>query len=98
MMRFRVTINKREEKHMINSHQYFKNESCKYFPCHTCEPGADFNCLFCYCPMNPYPDCPGQPVYRQGKSGRMIKDCTTCTFPHDPAHYEEILEFLRKNI
>jgi Zn-finger protein len=84
---------------MNNSYRYFKNDSCKYFPCHTCEPELDFNCLFCFCPMNPYPDCMGHPVYRQGKSGKQIKDCSACTYPHDPENYDAIIDFLKqKNV
>ena len=39
---------------MENSYRYFKNEKCKYFPCHKVEKETDFNCLFCYCPLNQY--------------------------------------------
>ena len=42
---------------MENSYRYFKNEKCKYFPCHKVEKETDFNCLFCYCPLNQYEDC-----------------------------------------
>ena len=34
-----------------NDSTYFKNTECKYFPCHNTSPEADFNCLFCYCPL-----------------------------------------------
>ena len=46
---------------MQNSYRYFANKECKYFPCH--ESKEDFNCLFCYCPMYRFSDCPGNPRY-----------------------------------
>ena len=61
---------------MTNSSRYFCNKECEYFPCH---PGADpehFNCLFCYCPMNPFPDCLGHPEYIVLADGSKIKDGT----------------------
>lgn len=80
---------------MTNSSRYFCNKECEYFPCH---PGADpehFNCLFCYCPMNPFSDCLGHPEYIVLADGSKIKDCTNCLFPHDPDHYDQIMQFLR---
>ena len=83
---------------MQASERFFENRDCKYFPCHAGMEGQPFNCLFCYCPMNPYEDCPGNPVYRETKNGRMIKVCTGCTFPHQAEHYDEIMDFLRKKL
>ena len=57
---------------MENSSRYFCNKECEYFPCHT---GADrerFNCLFCYCPMNRFTNCPGKPEYIVLKDGRTV--------------------------
>lgn len=79
---------------MENSYKYFKNKKCKYFPCHRGMEGQEFNCLFCYCPLNPYKDCPGEPVYRKREGGYEIKDCTNCNFPHEPENYEAIIKFL----
>lgn len=56
--------------------------------------GKEFNCLFCYCPMNGYKDCPGTPEYITLDNGRQCKDCTNCTFPHHPENYDRIMEFL----
>lgn len=81
-----------------NSHRYFKNDKCKYYPCHKIEEGQDFNCLFCYCPMNCYEDCPGTPRYITRESGKRIKDCTNCTFPHIPENYDYIVQFLAKKM
>lgn len=83
---------------MGNSSKYFKNVNCSYFPCHSGMRGEAFNCLFCYCPMNPYEDCLGSPSYLKLGEGIAIKDCSGCTFPHEPEHYDEIIEFLRCKI
>ena len=81
-----------------NSHRFFENRDCPYFPCHAGMEGSAFNCLFCYCPMNPYADCPGNPVFRKNQAGREFKDCTGCPFPHLPENYDAVLAFLRKKM
>ena len=76
---------------MENSHRYFCNRDCRYFPCH---PGADaaaFNCLFCFCPLYFLENCGGDCVLRHG-----VKDCTPCLRPHRPQGYDEILARLRE--
>lgn len=78
---------------MENSYRFFENKDCKYFPCH--KGLADFNCLFCYCPMYRLEHCPGNPRYFE-KNGKWIKDCSGCTFPHDPEHYDTIMQILRE--
>lgn len=83
---------------MENSHRYFKNEQCQYYPCHTITEGADFNCLFCYCPLNSYQDCPGTPEYIQRENGKVIKNCMNCTFPHMPENYDKIVAFLSEKL
>ncbi len=83
---------------MEHSYKYFKNERCKYFPCHQGMEGEGFNCLFCYCPMNPYQDCLGTPNYLKCPNGTIQKDCSKCTFPHKPEHYERIMEFLKRKM
>ena len=79
---------------MQYSYRYFANKECKYFPCH--ESKEDFNCLFCYCPMYRFSDCPGNPCYFE-KNGKKIKDCSNCNFPHCPENYDKIIEILRKH-
>lgn len=75
-----------------NSHQFFANRECKYYPCHA---GIEeMNCLFCYCPLYRLEACPGNPVYKE-KEGKTIKVCTNCTFPHKAENYQKILELLR---
>lgn len=78
---------------------FFQNRECEFFPCHKGVPEADFNCLFCYCPL-----------YALGKrcggaftcTDQGCKDCSACTFPHRRenysaviARYGEIMEVIR---
>lgn len=78
---------------MQNSYRYFENKDCKYFPCH--KGLKDFNCLFCYCPMYTKEHCPGNPKYIEA-NGRKIKNCSDCTFPHQPENYDKIMQILRE--
>lgn len=78
---------------MENSHRFFENRQCRYFPCHSGL--TDFNCLFCYCPMYHLEKCPGNPRYLE-KNGRTIKVCTQCTFPHRPENYDEVIRILKE--
>ncbi|MCM1385798.1 MAG: cysteine-rich small domain-containing protein [Bacillus sp. (in: Bacteria)] len=77
---------------MKNSSRYFENKECEYFPCH--DRTGDFNCLFCYCPLYQKENCPGSSRYLE-KNGRRIKDCSGCTFPHQPENYEAVIEGLK---
>ena len=78
---------------MENSHRFFENKECKYFPCHD---GLDaFNCMFCYCPLYRLENCPGNPLYKE-KEDKRVKVCTNCNFPHRPENYDVIIEFLKK--
>jgi Zn-finger protein len=74
-----------------NSHKYFRNAACKYFPCHRAADDGEFNCLFCFCPLYMLPDCGGDFVLR-GK----VKDCTPCAKPHGPGGYEHVLTRLKR--
>ena len=75
---------------MENSYRYFENRDCQYYPCHDME---HMNCLFCYCPLNHMEKCPGNPLYIEA-SGKKIKDCSNCTFPHEPENYDVIMKIL----
>lgn len=77
---------------MDNSHKFFSNRECEYYPCH--EGIEEINCLFCYCPLYHADDCPGNPVFKE-KNGRRIKVCTGCTFPHRAENYDEVIKRLR---
>ena len=72
---------------MKNSHAFFQNNQCAYFPCHSTKNPDDFNCLFCYCPLYVLgEDCGGN--YQYLDNG--IKDCSACLLPHSPAGYDYI--------
>lgn len=76
---------------MENSHRFFANKECKYFPCHK---GLKvFNCLFCYCPLYHIKHCPGNPGYIE-KEGQTVKACMDCTFPHQPENYDTVVQIL----
>ena len=77
---------------MENSYRFFANRACKYYPCH--KGIEELNCLFCYCPFYRIEDCPGNPHYMTGKSGRQVKVCTDCIFPHRPENYDKIMKLL----
>lgn len=76
---------------MKNSYRFFENRECKYFPCHKQE--GSFNCLFCYCPLYRKENCPGNPHYVETK-GKRWKDCSACSFPHEPENYDIITKIL----
>lgn len=73
---------------MNNSHCFFQNRECAYFPCHPVKDNGDFNCLFCYCPLYALGDgCGGNCRYTE----KGIKDCSGCLIPHSPGGCEYIL-------
>lgn len=78
---------------MEHSHKFFENKACKYFPCH--EGVEEFNCLFCYCPLYAKETCIGNPDFLEIK-GRVVKDCSNCTFPHKPENYDKIIAHMSK--
>lgn len=78
---------------MENSYRFFANKECSYFPCH--EGLEDFNCMFCYCPLYRMENCPGNPAYLS-VNGKSVKECSNCTFPHQPENYEVIIQILGK--
>ena len=76
-----------------NSHRFFCNLECEYYPCHETE--GKLNCLFCFCPLYRLGDnCPGNPEFIE-KDDVRIKSCMNCTFPHDPDNYDKIMELLK---
>ena len=82
---------------MEASSKYFCNSACRYYPCHGGAEGeSGFNCLFCYCPLYPYDDCPGAFEMTAGKNGKLVKNCTDCLWPHVPEHYGDLIAFLVK--
>ena len=79
---------------MENSHRFFANTACKYYPCH--KGIEEMNCLFCYCPLYRLERCPGNPRYKEGKNGKRIKICTDCTFPHRSENYDTVIRLLKE--
>ena len=73
------------------SERFFANTSCRFFPCHQTNVPEHFHCLFCYCPLYPVHDCPGEYVLLQNG----LKDCSNCLFPHDEKNCEQIFSILR---
>lgn len=75
-----------------NSAKYFNNRSCQYYPCHKVEEEAEFNCLFCYCPLYALGErCGGS--FRYTEEG--IKDCSACIIPHSEGGYEHVAARIR---
>jgi len=80
---------------------FFQNRQCEYFPCHSGVPEAEFNCIFCYCPLYALGrKCGGNCQYTE----KGIKDCQHCSFPHwrinAPlilARYADINEIVRRS-
>jgi len=76
---------------MRNSARFFKNTDCEYFPCHTKPDAAEFNCLFCYCPLYALGDkCGG--IFSYHESG--LKMCQDCHLPHTPGFYDTVMSKL----
>ncbi len=82
-------------------YSYFCNKECEYYPCHPNADPDNFNCLFCYCPLYVLGDqCGGCFIYLSNG----YKDCSCCTYPHEPKNYEiitkryqEILSVMKQN-
>jgi len=70
----------------------FTNTNCPFQPCHE-GVKRDFNCLFCYCPLNAYA-CPGPYKAFTSSNGVRRKDCSACTLPHDG--YPQSWNFIQK--
>ena len=83
------------------SETFFQNKECKYFPCHKVKDEAEFNCMFCYCPLYTLGDkCGGNFVILEND----IKDCSNCTLCHGKngaeyvfSKFEQISEIEKKN-
>ena len=72
---------------MENSYRFYQNRDCEYFPCHKVQNEAEFNCLFCFCPLYALGSgCGGNCSYTE----KGIKDCSNCLLPHSPKGYDYI--------
>ena len=75
-----------------DSHTFFTNRACRFFPCHKGADPENFNCLFCYCPLYGMgAGCGGNFCYND----KGIKDCSGCLVPHRRENYRVILDTLR---
>lgn len=70
-----------------DSFKFFSNRQCRYFPCHADADPDNFNCLFCYCPLDIVKNCGGN--YSITKEN--MKDCSKCLYPHLAENYAEIV-------
>lgn len=69
--------------------RFFQNRQCEFFPCHGGVAEADFNCLFCFCPLYALgKGCGGAPHYLNGG----VKDCSACALPHVRQNYDRVIE------
>jgi len=74
---------------IMEHYKFFQNCKCEFFPCHPGADRANFNCLFCYCPLYALGDqCGGSFTYLDNG----IKDCSACLKPHRPENYDRIME------
>ena len=74
---------------MENSYRFYQNRECEYFPCHKVQNDAEFNCLFCFCPLYALGSgCGGNCTYTE----KGIKDCSACLIPHNPNGYDYITD------
>ena len=78
---------------MKNSHKFFCNRECKYFPCHKIPDKNSFNCIFCYCPLYFLGDkCGGD--FKYSEDG--VKSCMDCRLPHMPKYYAAVNSKLKE--
>lgn len=60
--------------------------------CEKCHTG-EVNCIFCYCPFYPIPDCGGN--FSMLPNG--LKDCSACTLHHNPEFIRKFFRAIYKN-
>lgn len=69
------------------NYKFSQNRKCEFFPCHKVKNEAEFNCLFCFCPLYMLKgNCGGNFKYSNG-----VKDCSDCTLPHAKGAYEHVM-------
>lgn len=78
-----------------NSKSFFANTACEHYPCH--KNLDNLNCLFCYCPLYQYDNCPGNYKIIE-KDNRKIKSCIDCEFPHKPENYKKIVAIIKSKL
>jgi|WetSurSiteA1Bulk_404760.scaffolds.fasta_scaffold106620_1 Zn-finger protein len=84
------------------SHRFYQNKNCEFYPCHKGVDDKEFSCLHCYCPLMCQDDCIGiQSGYGkliEGTNGKLIKDCSGCTIPHEKKNYDLMMNEITKFI
>ena len=83
------------------AYPFTQHRTCEFFPCHKTSHPEDFNCLFCYCPLNTLGSkCGGN--FRNPEN--VVKDCSDCLLPHGRGSYSyviskfpELMELAKKN-
>ncbi|WP_430809717.1 MULTISPECIES: cysteine-rich small domain-containing protein [unclassified Carboxylicivirga] len=69
------------------NYKFIQHNKCEFFPCHKVKNVAEFNCLFCFCPLYMLKDkCGGNFTYLN-----EVKDCSACTIPHSKGGYDHIM-------
>ena len=73
------------------NYKFFQHTECEFFPCHKIKNEADFNCLFCFCPLYMLKNkCGGNFKYTNG-----VKDCSDCMIPHSKGAYEHVMSKMK---
>lgn len=73
----------------MEHYKFFQNRTCEFFPCHRGIGEAEFNCLFCYCPLYALGDrCGGHFCYTEDG----VKDCSGCLRPHIRGNYDSMVK------
>ncbi len=73
------------------NYKFTQHTKCEFFPCHNIANTAEFNCLFCYCPLYMLKDkCGGNFKYTNG-----VKDCSDCLVPHTKGAYEHVMSKMK---
>ncbi|MGX8797136.1 cysteine-rich small domain-containing protein [Fusibacter sp. JL298sf-3] len=76
---------------MSEHYKFTQHKKCEYFPCHKGVDAAEFNCLFCYCPLYML----GEACGGDFKVTHGIKDCSDCVKPHDANSYAYIMGHMK---
>ena len=75
-----MKLSKKDGKKVVmQSHKFYQNDKCKFFPCHEGAKLFNFSCLFCFCPLYPL-EC-----------WDKDKNCQECVYPHIASNYEPII-------
>jgi len=83
------------ESRRDKNYSFINHAKCEAFPCHGSVGEAEFNCLFCYCPLYFLDEnCVGSFTY----TDKGVKDCSNCIYPHKKENYSRVVEKLTEAI